>query len=217
MSDVEIPGSWPFPGRRAIALVALLVAVGAGLLALTRPDPDSLPGKDAPSIITIAPDDEPGRRLTLRGRVFAPDGRTPVEGVVLYVYHTDREGRYAPAGQRVPRLRGWVRTGPEGRYEVRTIRPGPYPGRRTPAHVHVFLWGAGYEPQWTESLHFADDPLVDSEELDRAARAGRFGNLCVPEESPDGGQTCVFDIRLKPEGDDFPEEARHGFRGPEED
>lgn len=192
---------------------AILVLSGAaiGLLAHDR-DGETLPGADAPSSIVLAGADEPGRRLVVQGQVFAPDGETTVEGVVLYVYHTDASGRYAPPGERVPRLRGWVRTDRQGRYEYRTIRPGAYPGRQTEEHVHVFLWGAGYEPQWTEGLLFADDPLVGREEIAESRSAGRFAHVCAPTQSGDGALLCTHDIRLKPHGDRLPEEVRHAFQ-----
>jgi protocatechuate 3,4-dioxygenase beta subunit len=191
---------------------AMVIATAGGLIAFHPGRREVLPGHDAPSRIVIAPEGEPGQRLVIHGQVFAPDGETAVEGVVLYVYNTGTDGRYAPPGKRVPRLRGWVRTGPEGRYEVETIRPGSYPGGRTAAHVHVFLWGAGYEPQWTGELLFDDDPLVSDLEHQESRAAGRFGNVCTPEEQSDGQLSCVYDIRLKPEGDDFPSDLRHPFQ-----
>ncbi|MDX1631950.1 MAG: protocatechuate 3,4-dioxygenase [Thermoanaerobaculia bacterium] len=199
----------------AVPLVGVL-AVGAVLVgAIPGSEGERLPGHDAPSTVVIAPPQEPGERLVVRGRVFAPDGETPVEGVTLYVYHTNVEGRYAPPGEETPRLRSWVRTDAEGRYEYRTIRPGSYPGRDIPAHVHVFLWGAGYEPPWSDSRWFADDPLVDEEAKARSRQEGRLGRVCFPERTSEGALLCHRDYRLKPEGDDFPEEVRHAFQGPE--
>src|SRR6478672_10163709 len=37
------------------------------------------------SRITLANDDEPGERLVMSGTIFRPDGKTPAEGIVLYV------------------------------------------------------------------------------------------------------------------------------------
>ena len=213
-------------GRRwwAVAVGAVALAGALALLARAadqaddrRAEAGSLPGHDAPSSIVIAPPDEPGERLVIRGRVFAPDGETPEAGVVLYHYQTGADGRYAPPGQEIPRLRGWVRTDSEGRYEVRTIRPGSYPGRSVPEHVHVFLWGAGYEPQWSDSLKFADDPLLPEGEKESSREAGRFGHVCTPERTEEGAFLCIRNYRLKPEGDTFPREVRHGFIGPGEE
>jgi len=170
-----------------------------------------LPGHDAPSSIVIAPDSEPGQRLIVTGRVYAPDGKTPVAGVTLYVYHTDVEGSYGPARTRTPRLRGWLRTDANGCYEYRTIRPSPYPGRDIPAHIHVFMWGAGFEPQWTESLLFSDDPFLPNKDIDQSRDLGRFGFICSPRRIADGALKCNVDYRLKTKGDRFSDEVHHAF------
>ena len=180
------------------ALFVATSAIGAGLLAQGR-DPESLPGRDAPARIVVAPADEPGERLVVRGRVFAPDGETAVEGAVLYVYQTGEDGRYAPPGRRAPRLRGWVRTDGEGRYEYETIRPGSYPGREIPAHIHAVLWGAGYPPQWGGDVLFEDDPLLGAGERRESREAGRFAHVCTPDTMEDGTLLCTRNYRLKRE------------------
>jgi len=124
----------------------------------------------------IASEDEPGAALVIHGRVFAEDGRTPVARAVVFAYHTDRQGMYHRAGSppHTWRLRGWVQTDSEGRFEFRTIRPGAYPSRRDPEHVHltVFTDGARYH---AGALLFADDALVPDAERDRSKQAGDFG------------------------------------------
>lgn len=202
--------------RRAAAFaLAALLAACAWRVADGQPS-EELPGHDAPSAIELVPDDEPGEALIVRGQVFAPDGETPVEGVVLYVYQTGADGRYAPPGEEVPRLRGWVRTDREGRYEYRTIRPGQYPGRRTPAHIHAVLWGAGYPAQWGGDVLFADDPLLAPETGREAHRQGRFAEVCAPRTADRGELLCTRNYRLKTRPDPVPGELDHAFRPPRE-
>ncbi len=127
----------------------------------------------------IASPGEPGGRLLLRGRVLRPDGRTPASGVVVYAYHTNAEGLYAGGSaesewsRRHGRLRGWVRTGSDGRYEFRTIKPAPYPSRSDPAHIHFTVLEPGRPPYWIDDVVFAGEFGVDARY--RSERENRGG------------------------------------------
>jgi len=147
---------------------------------------------------TIAGPDEPGKRIVLSGRVFAADGNTPVEGVIVYGYHTDATGRYTQTGaMRPPRLQGWTKTDAQGRFEFRTIRPAAYPGRSIPAHVHFILWGAGYPRQWVDELRFEGDPFITSQMLAEAAGAGKFAAVRPLERGADGALHCTVNFRVQ--------------------
>ena len=116
---------------------------------------------NAPSSVVIAGNDEPGERLIVTGRAL--DGKKPVAGVSLYVFHTDARGRYSNdtddnrVGEYNPRLHGALRTDAQGRYQYETIRPGSYDNG--PAHVHYVVSAHGYRPLLL-ALQFADDPIV---------------------------------------------------------
>src|SRR5438128_883878 len=43
----------------------------------------------------LAPPDEPGGRFIMEGRLLGPGGKTGMPGVKLFVYHADRDGKYA--------------------------------------------------------------------------------------------------------------------------
>ena len=47
--------------------------------------------KNAPAKIAVTSKEEPGERLIVTGRVLGPDGKTPISGVSLYVYQTDKQ------------------------------------------------------------------------------------------------------------------------------
>jgi protocatechuate 3,4-dioxygenase beta subunit len=131
----------------------------------------------------IAPAGEPGTPLVVSGVVYRPDRRTPAAGVLVYAYHTSAAGAYAPAdgatgnARRHGRLRGWLRTDAAGRYELATIRPGGYPGRDDPEHIHLTVTPPGGEERWIDSIVFDDDPRLTPRR--RVALAGVGGSGVV--------------------------------------
>ncbi len=154
---------------------------------------------DAPASVswrtTITRPDEPGEPLLMSGRIFQSDGVTPAQGVTLYVYHTDATGYYNQPNKLPARLRGWMRTGADGRYEFRTIKPAPYPKRDFPAHIHPTLSAPGYPEYWIDDYWFAGDPLITPAK--RATLTGRGGfNPIVNLTRTDGVWYGQRDIRL---------------------
>lgn len=117
-----------------------------------------------------------GQCMLLTGTVFERDGKTPAANVMLYYYQTDIHGRYPTdeteernmpknqQGQTHGYIRGWVKTGADGRYAIYTVRPGTYPSRDEPAHVHVYLKDPLIDtPYYIDDFVFDDDPLLNSE------------------------------------------------------
>lgn len=183
--------------KRTSSLCALTMLLAAALARASGPPPTPEPPPDVSAVGTIAPPREPGGRLVITGRVFAPDGATPVAGVIVYAYQTDAAGHYQnDPRSRIARLHGWAKTDAQGRFEFRTIRPGPYPGRDVPAHVHFHVWGGGFPLQWTEELLFAGDPLIKPAVLEQSRTNGRFGNVSQVTRGSDGAQHCSINFRL---------------------
>lgn len=132
----------------------------------------------------IAPPSEPGQPMLIRGVVRQADGRTPAPGVVVYAYHTNTEGLYAngggtEAGRAHGRLRGWIRTDSEGRYAFETIKPGVYPDRRGPAHVHLTVVEPGRPPVWIDSIVFRGEFGVTPAWAARQERRGGDGIVAL--------------------------------------
>jgi protocatechuate 3,4-dioxygenase beta subunit len=131
--------------------------------------------------VTLVSRAEPGEALAVTGRVLDRDGK-PAPGVVLYAYHTSARGWYsdraphvaAPEGDRKhARLFGYLTTDAEGRFRIRTVRPGGYPDGDLPAHIHVELEppGAGRATVVTEIL-FDDDPRLTPAARQRSRQEG---------------------------------------------
>lgn len=116
----------------------------------------------------VASPDEPGERLVATGVVYAPDGKTPQEGVVIYLHQTNAAGLYAGGtdesewSRRHGRLRGWIRTDAEGRYRFETIKPAPYPDMTMRAHLHFTVKEPGRPPYYIDDIVFAGEYMVDA-------------------------------------------------------
>jgi protocatechuate 3,4-dioxygenase beta subunit len=149
--------------------------------------------------ITIADDDEPGERLVISGTIFQPDGKTPAESLVLYVYHTDNTGYYSKDDDPYnPRLRGWMKTGPDGKYEFRTIKPAPYPRRDTPAHIHAQIYSDKITEYAIDEYWFEGDPLInDSQKKKLLTGRGGFNSIITLTRDSGGVLHGVRDIRLE--------------------
>ena len=107
----------------------------------------------------IAPPAEPGERLVITGRLLRADGRTPAAGVTLFAYQTNAKGRYVERDGKPHGLSGRLRTDAQGRYRIETIRPGAYPGRTDPAHIHLVLEPSG---TYIDTIIFDDDPRTNA-------------------------------------------------------
>lgn len=149
----------------------------------------------------IAPQNEPGQPMTVTGRILGSDGK-PRSGVVVYAYQTNARGIYPPpakpqgrASDRHGVLRGWTVSGADGRYAFETIRPGSYPTRDVPAHIHMHVLEPRCATYYIDDIMFTDDPLLTAKEIQRH-RTGRGGDGIVTPVRRNGVWQVTRDIRL---------------------
>lgn len=138
--------------------------------------------------------------LKVTGTVFQKDGKTPAAGVILYIYHTDQSGIYPTRGdetgwgKRHGYFRGWIRTGADGRYTFYTIRPGTYPSRSEPAHIHATVKEPDKNEYYLDDFLFEGDPLLSQEV--RASRPDRGGSGIVSLREEDSLMVAERNIIL---------------------
>lgn len=145
--------------------------------------------------------DGKGESCLFEGRVLDLDGR-PIEDAVIDVWSDNADGFYdvqQPGVQPQWNNRGVFRTGPDGRYRFRGIRPVSYPipddgpvgqmlghvGRHPwrPAHMHFLVHADGFETVTTHTF-VAGDPYLDSD-----AVFGVKDSLVVDFTRTEGGDT----------------------------
>lgn len=171
---------------------ATVLLIGLSVVLCSAQAPQ-IADRNAPSSIIIASKEEPGERLIVTGTVFDEQGK-PIEGVSVYVCHTDVGGYYTLGSNdnRNPRLRGYMRTDRQGRYEFSTIKPGSYPNSRNPAHIHYVVTASGYREKIFEIV-FEGDPFID-DRIRADAKREDSGFSIRPLER--NGALCVQDIKL---------------------
>ena len=155
----------------------------------------------------VDPDD--GDRVVIRGTVRDIDGQ-PIAGAVLDCWQNATAGFYAvqqPGEQSPENLRGVYTTDADGSYEIRTVRPVPYPipsdgpagdllkahGRNwmRPGHTHMWVRADGYKELIT---HVFDE---ETEHLRDDAVFGVRDSLVRRFEPDDAGELATtFDIVL---------------------
>lgn len=151
------------------------------------------------STLDLAPEGEPGEPMVLEG-VVADAGGKPLAGVEVEAVQTGADGYYKRGpgglelGSRLARLKGRVTTGPDGRFRLETIRPGSYPGRSVPAHIHFRIDAPGFDREEL-TLYFEGDPKLPAGSTDRA-----FGDArtYVRPVEKDAGGTWRVSVELRP-------------------
>ncbi len=138
--------------------------------------------------LTIQGYDEGSPKITISGTVYHIDSKTPAKGIILYFYHTDRNGIYPTIGDekgwasRHGYLRGWAKTDASGKYTLNTIRPAAYPNGRAPEHIHVTVLEPGKTPYYIDDIFFDDDPLLDHNHRQKLANRAGSGIVTLKKD-----------------------------------
>ncbi len=158
----------------------------------------ALDWQDGPFVVAA---DEPGA-FWLRGTVYDGAGE-PVPDALVESWQASSDGRFDhpddPRGA-VPGFRGFGRcaTGEDGRWGIRTVRPGRVPGvdgRSQAPHVALSVFARGLLDRVVTRVYLPDEPSnVDDPVLASLPEALRATLVAAP--AADG---YTFDIRLQGE------------------
>lgn len=145
--------------------------------------------KQIKSIDTSAGWTEKGQKLLITGTAFKPDGKTDSKG-----YYSPRKGMDKRT-LRHGHIRGWIKTDPQGRYAIYTIRPAAYPDRSEPAHIHTSIKEPDIDTEYyIDEFVFDDDPLLNAKK--RKALENRGGSGILKTALSGNLQIAKHDIRL---------------------
>jgi protocatechuate 3,4-dioxygenase, beta subunit len=147
------------------------------------------------------PNEAAGQVVHLFGRVLDPGGRA-IAGAEVQIWQCDAQGYYhhpRDRGDRAdPNFQGFgaARTGADGGYRFRTIRPVAYPGR-TP-HIHFAVLGADFNALVTQ-MYLRGEPMNERDGVFRAIRDPdqRDSVLVALAPAPDveaGAEAGTFDL-----------------------
>ena len=158
-------------------------------------------------------DPDRGDRVVIRGRIADIDGN-PIAGATLDCWQNATDGFYAvqqPDVQSAENLRGIYTTDDDGTYEIRTVRPVPYPipsdgpvgdmlkahkrNWMRPGHTHMWVRADGYKELITHVFDEQTDYLRED------AVFGVRDSLVRRFEPDDQGELATtFDIVLDRQG-----------------
>jgi len=143
-------------------------------------------GKDARAL---------GKIIYLSGRVTNVRGE-PIIGAELDIWQANAAGRYDHPADRNPaqvdaNFQGFarIRTGADGSYRIKTVKPGAYPATPTwmrPPHIHFDV--KGHASRLVTQMYFEGEELNDKDKLlqDSSRKEGLIARYSAPtaEQEP---------------------------------
>ncbi len=157
--------------------------------------------QDISSAVLLVTKEEPGDPIELSGIIYKKDGVTPYSGVTLFLYQADAGGYYHRPQEDVfhPRIYGWLKTGKDGRYLIRTVKPAPEVlTPQGPAHIHVHIFGNGMPEHFLHEFWFQGDPGISPQDAKQFGGLGHFSPLITLKKGDDGIGRGTRDVRVRP-------------------
>ena len=138
---------------------------------------------------TLPDYNEAGPKMMISGVIYKADGKTPAPGVVLFIYHTDQNGKYTNKynekgwARRQGYIRGWMKTNEKGQYRFYTLKPASYPNSTAVKHIHPTIKEPGKNEYWIDEFIFDDDPFLTAERRKEHQQRGGDGLIKLKNEA----------------------------------
>ena len=150
-----------------------------------------------------------GQIVYVSGRVTSVRGE-PIANAELEIWQANSVGRYNHPGDQGsppldPNFEGYakIRTGADGNYSFKTVKPAPYPtgidGWLRPPHIHFEIKGRA--SRLVTQMYFAGEALNEKDKLFTSASADGRKSLLSRYDAPSGKQerdalAAIWDVVL---------------------
>ena len=148
-----------------------------------------------------------GEVILVRGRILSSDGY-PIKEAIVDVWQANTRGRYTHAEDPNPAPLdpnfvgfGVMKTGSDGNYAFKTIKPGAYPlkffgeeGWRC-RHIHFKVSCPGFKTLITQ-MYFEGDPLIEADEEVAKVPKEKRHLLIVKQLHDNGSGLSYFNFEI---------------------
>jgi protocatechuate 3,4-dioxygenase beta subunit len=198
--------------RRKFIQDSSLLAISVGIFGKIKWDGERYIGTDPTTTDILGPFYRPGapiktdlvqaqtkgQILHFSGTVFGKDGKSPVNGALIEIWHCNEHGVYDNTSDDYV-YRASQKTTANGKYNFKTILPVAYAVNTAltrPAHIHMRISAKGVQDLITQVYFKGDQHLNEDEGSSNPAALNR-----ILEISSNGKQEKIvkFDIYLKEE------------------
>jgi protocatechuate 3,4-dioxygenase beta subunit len=139
-----------------------------------------------------------GELLHFGGTVFDKDGKTPVSGALVEIWHCDETGTYDNTSDKYI-YRASAKTKADGKYHFRTILPVPYSVAATitrPAHIHMRISATGVQDLVTQIYFKGDKHIPKDSSAGDPKSLNRILDISVNDKNE---KNVRFDVFLREE------------------
>jgi len=166
-------------------------------------------GLDRPEWADMTRHNPCGERIVIEGRVLDGNG-VPVSDALIELWQANSEGRYdhlhdEQGDKKIdPNFHGYgrVATDPHGEFRIKTIKPGPVPGRGNALqapHINVAFFARGLLRQLHTRIYFSDEAANVSDPLLSSIENGAVRQTLIARRGEGGAYR--FDFILQGQGE----------------